>query len=279
MSGNTIRQHFVPCCYLANFGIKGNQERASIVYAYDIHKKTIREGTVESFAYSNSFYDIDNVDNPKLIESFYKHVEHDYGKILQQVLMLQNNKTISQEQKDKLSAQFAFQFVRTKSYRDRYNEFLNQLRIIIPPFQMNSIIEEYGGDKALFKNAHIKEILSFNSANFIANMLLDRKWIIWRNKTDTPFYTSDNPVCVIYHTDKPVSIVNPQVEVYIPLSPTMAISTYHKTINYKIGDRSVAEIRDQRLINGFNLHIANNCSRFVFSNTNTFDSFLTGGEQ
>lgn len=276
MAGNTTSQHFVPCCYLANFGIEGNQGRVSIVYAYDVHKKTIRQGTVESFAFSNNFYDIDDVDNSKLIESFYKHVEDDYGKILQQVLMLQNNKTISQEQKNKFSAHFAFQLVRTKSYRDRYKEFLNQLRIIIPPFQMNSILEEYGGDKALFKNAHIKEILSFNSANLIANMLLDRKWIIWRNKTDIPFYTSDNPVCVIYHKDGPISIIAPEVEIYIPLSPTMAISVYHKGINDKIGDKSVAEIRDSRIINGFNGHIAKNCSRFVFSNKGTFDSFIIG---
>lgn len=271
MPEEKVIQHYVPCCYLANFGINGNKKRESIIFAFDVNTKKVSEGKVESFANIKRFYDIDFPDNPKLIEDFFTNLEGDFDQIVKQVLAISKKKTISINQKEELAVQFAFLFVRTKAFRDRYDSMIKQLSTIMP---QNYLEDFYRDKKAFLRSVHTYEILSMKEANFFANMLLDRKWIIWRNRTETPFFTSDNPVCVIFHEDENASIVAPTVEIYIPLSPNLSISAYHKDINDSIFDRSVCEIKDSRLVNGFNLHMTKNCSRFVFSNKNTFDSFM-----
>ena len=270
MAEDKVKQHYVPCCYLANFGIDGNKKRETEIFAYDSTSFMVRRASVETFAYSNKFYDLDNPEKQKVLENFFARVEGDYSDILQQVLVLPRNKTINREQKEALAAQFAIQHIRTKAHRDQYWEILKALAQIVPEAKLKHV---YKSKKEYLRSLHVKEIMSFNSIRFFANLLLDRTWIIWRNETGTPFYTSDNPVCTIFHGDPHSSIAAPDVEIYIPLSPSMAVSAYDKSIIEADRDRAVAGICDRRIIDGFNLYLLPYCTQFVFSNEESFDSY------
>ena len=269
MNNGTKKQHYVPCCYLAFFGANGNEKRKSIIYAYDITTKAVISGTVESFAFSNSFYDIDFVDQ-KLIEQFFAKVEGDLVEVLKTIDEHFSMRIMSLEQKDMLSAHLALLFVRTKKQRDRYDMIIQQMDKAIPNVLKPVLYDDY---KERLREIHTMDILSFKTATFMTNLLMDRKWILWKNETSVPFYTSDNPVCIIYHERETASIISPSVEIYIPLSPDTALSAYHKDINPSIGDRSVAGIRDIRIVDSFNNYLMADCSRFIFSNKNTFDSY------
>ena len=270
MAEEKVKQHFVPCCYLANFGISGNDKRATEIYAYDTNTFKTQRASVESFAFSNNFYNLDIPNNQKGLEDFFCIVEGDYSEILKQVLSLPRNKTINREQKEALAAQFAIQHIRTKAHRDQYWEILKALAQIVPEAKLKHV---YKSKIEYLRSLHVKEIMSFDSIRFFANLLLDRIWIIWRNETETPFYTSDNPVCTIFHGDPRSSIAAPDVEIYIPLSPSMAVSAYDKSIIEADRDRAVAGICDKRIIDGFNLYLLPYCTQFVFSNEESFDSY------
>lgn len=263
MSEEKVKQHYVPCCYLANFGIDGNQKRKTNIYAYDATTYEIHRASVETFAYSNNFYDLDNPSSQKLLENIFMIVEGDYSAILKQVIALPRNKTITKIQKEELSAHFAIQYVRTQAHRDLYDRLLKQLTRIVPEAELNHY---YKNKKEYIRVIHTKEILSFDSIKYFANMFTDRIWIIWRNETETPFYTSDNPVCTIFHGNPHSPIAAPDVEIYVPISPTMAISAYDKSVIDPARDRSVAGIRGRVLIDGYNINMEAYCTRFVFSN-------------
>lgn len=227
--GEKKRQHLVPACYLANFGINGNQGRNSTVYWCDTSDlnsyEKPRVASIGSFPVENNFYDIPEFEGrKKLLEDFFCQIEGKYSNLLQKVLKYVTEKqekqksliAFSPEDKLELSGQFAMQIVRTKYFRDYYQSVYETVSDAFPQAEFPTYKEED------FQRLHTNALLDFKTANFYANLLSDRNWVFLINHTNIPFFTSDNPAVFINNSSQNIHGLSPvqsEITFYIPLSP------------------------------------------------------------
>ena len=261
--------HTVPVAYLANFGIKGNEQRKSRVYFYNVQENKTDQATVEKFPVINHFYDINELGEQKqIIEKFFgDKIEGELAALLRDLLGTiiidprRRDGSSLQIEKEQLSAQFALLKTRTEAFRDYYKEIYQQLKDGFPYADM----PQYS--KADFQRIHTSEFLNFNRSKFYANLFSDWHWVFIINHTELPFITSDNPVIRIDHSkgiNQPISDASPEVTYFVPLSPTVAVEIYHKDILKK--DLTFFDICRPKNIASYNKEIFKNCSRFLFSN-------------
>ena len=275
-NGMKEMQHYVPACYLANFGIDGNKGRESHVYYFCVNDGTTCIKRVDDVAIENGFYNVEKLGNQsRIIEEFYANVlEPQLSQLLLKIVdMVEENPMdrkknyldLSGEERDAFSAQMAFQYIRTKSFRDRYVYLYKHIKEGFPWVSFPNY------SRKDFRRIHTMEILEFRSSNFFANLFSDRHWVVLINHTKTPFVTSDAPVIQIYHKTKrgeTLSPVSPKVTMFFPLSPAIAIEIYEKNIVKE--DMRYFDIYLQQTINWYNYKEMENCSRVVLSNV-SFD--------
>lgn len=259
------KQHTVPACYLANFGIDGNKGRNSTIYFLNIETGEMGTISVDAILYQNHFYDVPELmEKSQILEDLFSHIEGDYARLLRKLLQnifSDNSKgyVISSNDKELLSAQFAIQQVRTEDYRNFYKYIYKQLKEGLP----RADIPDY--KKKDFRRLHTQDLINFNSANFYANMFADRDWIFLINCTDLPFITSDNPIISIYEKldSKGISAAAPEVMYYISLSPKLAVVMVHKDL--KKGD-CCWNIHSADFVRLLNRQLCKQCTRFLLSN-------------
>ena len=283
--GETKHQHLVPVCYLANFGINGNEGRNSTVFYCDAFDSSSYENpriiSVNKFPVENCFYDIPLLDtNKKLLEEFFCQIEGEYSeqlKLILQYVVAKREKTdalriLSTPDKNKLAMQFALQIVRTRVFRNHYQRIYDTLSHAF----LYADIPKY--EKADFQRLHTNELLDFKMANFYANLLSDRNWVFLINHTDLPFFTSDNPAIFINNSRKNVqnlSPASPETTFFIPLSPQIAIELYSKSILKEA--EKFFDIYKRETVRWYNMNLKINSARFMMSNQKDFSCLAESG--
>ena len=274
------RQHVVPVSYLRNWSINKNQSRKkSKICVFDANDCRSFISSVNKYPTEKNFYDIPELGEMKqLLEKFFCIIEDQYAvlllKVIQRIEDRQNirNKAepiISTEDRNELAAQFAMQRVRTQDYRSFYQYCYTTLK---EGFPWADIPNYTSSD---FQRLHTTEIMSFKMANFYANLLSDRNWVILINHSDIPFFTSDNPGIFINHSEnssEPISPAAKEVTFYIPLSPKIAVELYHKSI-LKLPEICIP-IDFSGIVRGYNKNLLKHCTRFMFSNKNDFSCLI-----
>ena len=281
-----IHQHYVPACYLANFGVKGNNGRKSKIFFYDISApksgNETRISSVNKFPTEKNFYDIPELeDNKKLLENFFGKIEGEYSKLLEKILQYVEQKkansklvTFTQSDRESIVGQFAMQIVRTKYYRDRFDSIYQTLHTAFPW----GCLPKYNQED--FRRLHTLDLLNFKMANFYANLLNDRNWVFLVNHTKVPFFTSDNPAIFINNgkgVSAPLSPVAEQMTFFIPLSPMVAVELYHKNVVKK--PEVFVHVYDEKSIKWYNINLARRCFRFIMSNQSDFSTLEVKDEQ
>ena len=83
------------------------------------------------------------------------------------------------------------------------------------------------------KYIHGRMILNSETILRIANTFANHIWILLKNKTHQPFFTSDNPIGTTEHIHNPYmamsGISSEGVEVYFPISPDLMLLMFEKT--------------------------------------------------
>ena len=268
MCNEVVYQHTVPVCYLANFGIYGNQKRDSMLYFYNVQENKCGSSKVEKFPTIKYFYDIEELGEQKqVIEKMFSQIEGELATLLDSLLNTtligtDYRKGVSvQVDKEQFSAHFAMLITRTQAFRDYYKDVYQQIKNGFP----YADIPRYS--KTDFQRIHTSEILSFGMSNFYANLFSDWHWLFIINHTELPFITSDNPVIRINHskkTNEPNSKAAPEETYFIPLSPNVAVEIFSKDILKK--DLILLDIYNINIVASYNKEIIKNCSRLLFSN-------------
>lgn len=282
----TTKQHYVPVCYLANFGTDGNKGRESTVYYLNIVDNKRGISGVESFPKEKGFYDIDSLGEDKdVFERLFTQLEGEFSSCLRKLIGLvvvnaseriSDKVLLPSEDKSVFAAQLAMQITRTRSFRDWLIGNYTQLKEGLSKFNLpEGTIPEYGADD--FRRLHMRFLSSFRSQNFYANMFEDRNWAVLVNHTGVPFVTSDNPIVMIDSdpSDKtPQSAASPKYGYYFPITPQIALVILDKRLLTK--DLSYCDIYDDKLVLGNNYRMLAHCTRFLFSNVdfNTIPGFV-----
>lgn len=219
--GKVKGEHFVPQCYLNLFT---NNEKLNI---YDKRKKEIRKNqSVSNIAKQKAFYDFSQEELQALKETYpeiddEQYIEHYFSTNIEPTLksclealrpekIPQDDDLIVQLDDDlklHLSVQMAYQFLRTQGLRKSLpsphktdNAFLQKLMLID-----DSIIAQW------------------------SKFFYDHNWNIGINKTGTPLYTSDNPIC-IYNvaTDETGlnALKNGNCIIYYPYSASVCVTLF-----------------------------------------------------
>lgn len=236
---------------------------------------------------------VNTVLNPKHIEKeFLCKVENFYGPLLKEIIkksyngnewVMQNCKPFSEEEKTFLSLFIAIQIVRTRAYRDimkqtfekfyeafAYKQQMNDTDALPRECFKASVNDDF------IKLEHSGMLLDEETAIHFAETLMNHIWVMYVNKTDHPFYTSDNPVSTIPHKhDKYIShggFASEGVEVVFPVSPKLLIAMYEKKWHSQFyDDRTFIPIYDKEYVDYYNYAQVVNSFRCIYSQKENFD--------
>jgi hypothetical protein len=220
------KQHIVPKLYLRRFARDGQ-----LLLAYDkATGKTFRV-SVEDAAQKHGFFSLPQVDGAEgsgsFAESYFQHYEGPAAGAIQAVvdsLHFGVLAPISPEVRGILARFAAVQYLRTQITRQiiiDINRIMNQMADEwpdVPELQHGRTVLE-GKELAMH---HLSQALKPESVLSLADILYSHVWGVMINRTSAPFYTSDHPVTLHCHEDRPNRGVGPATfgaEVAIPLAP------------------------------------------------------------
>jgi len=227
------------------------------------------------------------MENKKYIEKeHFAKIEGHYSTLLKLIIqksyngnhwVLQNCNAMSESEKLLLSLFIAIQFIRTRSFRDNLGDMFEKfIEAMAYKSQMN---DEDASPKDAFrcevdpeyiKLQHSAMIIDPDMAVHFAETFSDHVWVVYYNKTDVPFYTSDSPVVNIPHKSDSfrsyAGFASEGIEIAFPLSRKLLLCMYDRnTIGNCFKDRQFYEVADRKAVEYYNMWQVVNCYRCVFS--------------
>jgi hypothetical protein len=212
-------QHYVPQVYLRSFAVQRKKE--FFVCCFDKATRRTFKPNVKNVANQTGFYNFVTSEGEKAsIESLFNDAESKMQFALQALIERPTSSTLL-ENSPTIAGFFALQEVRTPIFRDVHNDTIRLANRRLAPdgFEFPTPTEN---DTKEFQARFVVDL-----AGFFASVLLEMKWILVSNKTDMPFWTSDNPVAR-YNPHKSELVGNlglksPGIQLHIPISPALAI--------------------------------------------------------
>lgn len=231
--------------------------------------------------------------SPKYIEKQYlSPLEDLYGPFLKKLIgnsyagnawVMQNCAPLSEEEKLILSVFLAIQIIRTKAYRDTLNQIVEKTYEVLAykqqMYDAQALPKEcfqVEANKDFIKLQHSSMLMDEGVIFEMAEELAKHIWVVYVNKTDQPFYTSDNPVCTIPHKfDRFIShggFSSEGVEVVFPLSPNLLLAMYEEKWHSNMyTDRTFIPLDDKVLVDFYNRAQVINCHRSIYSQKKNFE--------
>ena len=267
---------------------------------FDMYKKAnsaeqekMKEELGELLGTDNIEVALNEIDSQQFIEKrfFSESVESIYGLMLENIIKKSNRSpwtikncfALSKSEKEIFSLFIAIQIIRTKSFRDTLGATIEKfIETMTYKSQMNdedALPKEafkVSVDKGYIKLQHNGIILDPEMALGFAEVLLNHIWVIYINKTNTPFYTSDDPVVNIPHKHEKFKsyggLNSEAIEILFPISSNLLLGMYHaETYNKTITDRVYMDVNDQKWVEYFNRAQVVHCQRCIFSISDNFD--------
>lgn len=222
----TKKEHYVPRCYLKRWG--NNKEQ---VFVYDKYLKKARINNVYDVACEKFYYDIDyrelsddrigflkgiginpEEDNQFIEHFFAEHIETIYSDVLQIIV---DKKLTTWHEKNcyfadektrfKLALCMAFQYLRTKEIRNSIVNSSSCLEQLLK--ELNCSEETIAQYKIREKGEKIVQgnmLLDIDYMSSLIGSFWNLIWILGINRTNIPFFTSDNPIGTYPHIKHPV---------------------------------------------------------------------------
>ena len=190
---------------------------------------------------------LNKIDDKQYIEKdVFANLEGEYCQLLSNIIkksyggnqwVIDTCNAMSESEKKMLSVFIALQIIRTKSFRETLRDTVEKgLQTLAYKSQINDIealpkeLFEVSVDKDSVKLQHSSMILDPEVTIEFAEAISQHIWVVYVNKTHTPFYTSDDPVVNIPHKfDKYLSyggINSEGIEIVFPLSSTLLLGMY-----------------------------------------------------
>lgn len=303
--GEKKKEHYVPQGYLEKWCIESSNQ----VHVFDKEKDKQRINHIKDVASERYFYDLNlegvfseqeikfynlegldlsKIDDEQYIENYFaNNIENIFKKSLEQIIFrvrkmntweINNCFFIKPEQVFSFSILLALQYIRVKRVRNSIKEITNLLEQALKDKNTSQeVIDKYGSvSENELKYIHGKMIFDNEVILDVANTFSYHIWILIKNKTTQPFFTSDNPIGTAEHAHNPYvsmsGISSKGVEVYFPLSPDLMLVMFEKTYHHNISSKNyrIIEVDEQDIIAYYNSQCVINSSRCVFSQTYDF---------
>lgn len=247
-------QHFVPRCYLRPFTIDG-ADAAINLYNID-RKKFIPLAPVKNQCSRDYFYGHDET-----LERAIKLIEDAYGTALREIL--RPGYVLTDSHRTTLRMFWLFQHLRTEA-------------AAIRSVEMSASMSKVAGVTDPSFRLAIKEAVMIAMGTFAeamhAHVIDDLRICLIRNRTQIPFFTSDDPAVLTnrwWLTDKRTrgrsfGLRSAGTLILLPLSPKLLCLGYDGDVYSARHDRGMVDVRRECDIASFNQHQILNCRANLF---------------
>jgi len=229
----TVKQHTVPRCYLRGFA-----DADQNFYSFNKLYKKAKPASVGQSAQSSYFYDFDPStlqnpnDDPQWAEKTLSALETRFKVVLDSFIDEARVGEVSVDTARCMAQFVAIQWLRTRGARDalmeidtkQNQEFVDQWYTQnYPDMKPGKFTLGPGYEQAL----HAELMFDYDHVIGIAKRFWNLLWVVGRNRTEHPFYTSDEPVAgrrnpVIDETSQPVPL-GVGLEYAFPLNSEFAL--------------------------------------------------------
>lgn len=196
-------QHYVPRNYLKRFL---NNDRRPKLFAFDkTSSKSFPVTNLENVCGERYFYETENKDDFQKLEQNLSQIEGSFWPYLESLLINLDNKHVplTNNIKSGFLTYLAIQILRGKETREIISQIKSSL---LAHLTINELAEENllsNLNNIEIRNTHISMLFSDENISLIKNCLDEHIWFVYKNETDLPFYTSDNPVVKHAHLADP----------------------------------------------------------------------------
>lgn len=278
----TKKQHIVPQCYLVRFSKDGHK-----IFAFDKTSQKSFATNVRDIAQQHGFYDIPEEfsgdDGKQRVEHFLANLESVYSQTLRELLNALTKGDDWSKFKERLAFFIALQVARTPEVRYRIDELFS-----LGEEGIKRQAKKDGYTDELPDLSHLNEyqpesagvlhgilLTDPNLVYTISQDLLNHIWIVGKNDTGMPLFTSDNPVIRAAH--KPVPLIGSGglaaegIEIQIPLTPEYVLILYdRKHFRDNAGNDGRVITMDVADVAYCNTLQVSDCYRFVYSSDDAF---------
>jgi len=267
------RQHYVAQFYLRNFASDQNKKK---VWTHTKSNGSDKEEKIRDVGQEHYFYalpqeaiDEYNKDSEKKVDK--NVVETDMmGEIdryssdflipfLEDIKSSDVNRVLSPEEKQSLSLILAYQYLRTPKTRQAILK-LNSIPKDKLSMQMESVVQIatlLNEDQKIVEQA-IEELLTMD-------------WVIFRNKTDLPFITSDHPI--VQAPSNGIGFY------YYPLDPSVLIALFDKKYREEHSSQLIVNrvsfVKDKNIVRYCNNLQYEQCVDYIFSHIKFDKNLIT----
>lgn len=269
-------QHYVPRFYLKNFSVNPDRDSPQF-YCYNKPDRRIFRTGIKNVAGEQYFYDTYG-DQP--FENFLAKMEGEFADAYRKILNGEDLGDLTENDRTAIAYSVATQEHRTRVFRDEFMEgfekLANQLRKFNLSEELEDQIEKFDkrDDDDTARKLH-KEFMLDAGWDF-AEEIFDLKWILFKNQSDSKFWTSDQPITRYNRYDHDwkgsLGYRSKGIEIYFPLSPDICLSFVDST--HFAGNPSKIQLgtsdRDQDHITLVNELQVKQSKRHIFSKSDSF---------
>lgn len=267
-------QHIVPRFYLRRFSKqtsnKFNNDKKNKLSSYSKTTNTWHESNVYKKGSLEYYYDIEKLgENKQIIENTFSELEASFAVFLNKLIKkLSDTSNINKElilkyeEKLELSLYVAVQMVRVPNYRN-LNVF-NCKKLIEFIFNMHPSLNPLNFDinEIEIDETHLHGNLLFKNLNVYTEYLSTKHFIFLKNKTNTSFITSDNPVSWLNPNQ---GLISPNLNIVYPLSNEYCLLIVgDNSPHFKYRNR-LLEIEDVNFIKLLNKSIFEVSTEYIYT--------------
>lgn len=218
-------QHYVPRFYLKNFSSVHKNDKYYI-NCFDKSTKKQFNTNIENIGCEKYFYDTEE-DVNQLIEKKLGQYENQFNGAYGKILKNENLKGLSTQEKECMTYFIASQLLRTKEERIKTEDLVKQIKKQLynkAAAQLKKELDEAEKAESI-RNGHIVSLIYHVPE--LAQIISKMKWVLFKNITTIPFWTSDNPITRNNELDFTpfgnLGLLNRGIEVHFPLSTELSL--------------------------------------------------------
>ena len=276
--------HYVPQAYLRSFA--DSNER---LWAFNKDSRTSFPATIRNVGSETHFYTSDSMGEVMGDRLFVeKELGADEGKfaaVLRELMRGIEGRgqwRLRLPHRHFLARYIALQFMRTREHRIKQKEMVVTLGSFMEKWFKThghevpaDVREGLGDPEAMAAELQKQMLVNKSVVQGNAAILFRHIWLFFRPLKGCRFLTSDNPVVLAAHIDRPnrgVGIGTHGVEICFPLSPTLLVSLCERTAFREFAglDGTLKRFDSPENLVWVNCHQILNSTRMVFSDVNDF---------
>lgn len=214
--------HYVPQFLLREFAF-GKKRR---VHVYDKRTGRVFATNVRNAAAETGFYNVTIGGVAVSVEPALAELESGVAPLVRRILQEERLSWMPAEDRAKLSLFVAVQLTRTRAFRD----LLTQAHASLAAVLRDRGVEApaiHGYDASAEAAAAAQQVGLTLSAHELAPLIGEKPWILLKNPTPLPYYTSDNPVAFQNTREEgpgSLGLSVAGIEIYLPLSKRITLS-------------------------------------------------------